>query len=666
MNLPTPKTRTGWIFSLVLISLSFVIYYGVVFDILSTEYGDNFWETSTPLETRNINIDVTIPRYISRFAAREIIIRAKNITNTPQDGFSLIIAAGEITQNNVCVTRSKNTDMVFFCPSPNVNSIGCILGEDVEKYDGKISNIVVFDSIPPYGQVVRTVWVGGGQNEEGNNKVDFGFWEIPNQTLGTNETDDELKSESDTCLQFGSTSARFNPKGTFLQSFLRTLLLPPWSNGLIPALVFFVVYATEYKIQPDKNITKLPPFSLKAFFSDVKKWFRRDTSPRTFVVCCQICAFGLVALLYFGIAAVIVSVPLVFSHWIGGTDGIFLWLLRSIFGAILILISKYLLGKCEPTDDSMYQVEDVPVKPVKIDESVKNTLKRIEKDLNNNLSSSSQTLKKIEAGLSKLSVSNLPLVLTEQQRSGFSSQTSHSQEFLPELKVFSDKKNINTFLNWIKDFDISEVTKSLVLLEKFENDKQIQDKVEKLLKNVINKTVPSEFRRWLRDFSKPDKPIENFYVLNTLINLSARAPDLLAGSSLQLKEGEELQETPESVISNLLEPAALQHKDQKNIIKGLIKDFTKENEEAFKVFLQSLLDLYWTERCSANDILDFMSGRSYKDTNDFGVIFDSIKTHTADTVRFADLLKELKDNVEELALSEDLQNYFLGKLNSIK
>jgi len=433
MNLPAPKTRAGWMLSLALISLSFLIYYGIVFKILSDEYSDNFWQPSVPLEKGNINIDVKIPRYISEFAAREITIRAKNNTNAPQDGFSLIIAAGEIKQNDmndVCVTWSKNTDRVFFCPSPNVNSIGCTLGDDVDKYDGKFSNIVSFDSIPPHGQVVRTVWVGGGQSKDGDDKVDFGFWETSAESLGTNESGGEIKSESDKCLQFGLTSARFSSAGTFLQSFLRTLLLPPWSNGLIPALVLFVVYTTESKIQPKKNITKiqpkknitkLPPFSQKVFFSDVikwlkaffpnaAKWFTCDTPPRTFVACCHFYAFGLVALLYFSIAIFIVSLPLFCSHWIGGTDGTIRWLSFSIFGVIFIVFSKIKLGKCEPTDlkddDPMCRAADAPSKPIEIESDVKETLKKIVAGmsaLSSNRASSSALTEKLESGFSSLS-----------------------------------------------------------------------------------------------------------------------------------------------------------------------------------------------------------------------------------------------------------------------
>lgn len=373
MNLPTPKTRIGWMLSLFLISLSFIVYYGKVFEVLSTEYNISFWQSST-YKDGDVDFEVKVPKYISRFTTREILISAENTSKIKQSGFKLIVYAGTV-QEDGCVSLNEDARKeIFFCPSVEGNLVGCTEG----------TNILDFDEIPYKGKVVKTLWVVGGKKGDTNGETDLDT-EI---TFGLLKMPKSLEIPEPSCLELnGTASASFNSWGTLSQSFLRTLLLPPWSNGLIPALVLFVVYATEYKIQPKKKSSKNKPEkpqnrNLGTYFLYIKNWLTWMVAYHHFF------AFFWVAFLYIGLTAVIVSFPLCVSSYTSHyMVDFWTWVIIGSLGLIIFLGSKILLGYCEPTDlkdnDPIYSIKTLPATPVKIEDRVRKTFEKIAASLDN-------------------------------------------------------------------------------------------------------------------------------------------------------------------------------------------------------------------------------------------------------------------------------------------
>ncbi len=439
-SLPVPRTRIGWMFSLLLIIVSFFIYYFWVFDCISDKYYQNFWHTQPYDSQNNVSFELRVPAQLSPFVYRELLIRARNISDKTVGPFSMTLFAGTMKDGEFCpYLEDGQFAPVLFCFAPNNNSVGCNEG----------SNIIEFGELPAYGEIVRNVWVVGDSNWEsiGRSQIFFGIWKngylldnivnddpnitvtpvvIPtitplrvltatpdpaNGALVSSPTPFPANSASENCIPTTNKPAvQFDSRMTFFQSFLGILLLPPWANGLIPALVLFVVYSNEHKIQRKEKKGSCPKFSIRKYCQSLWRWWvTGDSIDPTLVVCSQRCAFGLVTVLYFGLAITIFAVPLIFSD---KTCWLF-WLGLGLFGLVLFLGSKHLIGLCESTDlkdnDPIYRVEEPPAKPVEVEEKVKADLAQIAnsvKELSSRRESAKGLTQKIESGFADL-VSNL-------------------------------------------------------------------------------------------------------------------------------------------------------------------------------------------------------------------------------------------------------------------
>ena len=359
-NLPFPRTRTGWILSAWLIAISFVFYYCFVFSFLSEKYNRDFWQPQIYQKAGgSLLLKLQVPRHLSNFVPRELVLRAWTDDDKPIDPFSITIVAGKLEPNKSCPSYNSNMQVLFCSQLDGGVAVGC--------NDG--SNTIKFDRIPPHGQVVHTLWMisDSSQGQLNQPEPTFGIWKEPNDPTTNPET----------CLPFRGTAVNTDTSPfstnpylvsliTLLQSLLHILLLPPWANGLIPALVLFVVYLREHKIQPRKETmnwrTSLKQCFLNIlsdagktkparFFADhLGKFLSNQDAPKQakLINCSKHFASLLVSLLYFSLAIIIFVIPVIFSG--NGVD--FWWGLWVILlAATCALLMRYVLHQCATCPD---------------------------------------------------------------------------------------------------------------------------------------------------------------------------------------------------------------------------------------------------------------------------------------------------------------------------
>ncbi len=240
-NVPLPSTIRGWNVAIILILISFFLYYHFLFDKIITAYyhKDNFKTfTST---TENLEITVLIPQSISRFDTREL---------------QLTVLAKETTEKNVII--SIKTELLSFCDERPTSSSICYQGQGVLE----------FGSFVKGWQKSNTIWIVTAP------RITDERFKLTFEISFCSPSVCESKP-----LNFsGKSEIPIDNSSVLISSLIGTLLLPPWSNGLIPSLALLIVSLNEHRIQPNQKDKQ-------------KNWFRQNTATFVFSILYLICFF---------------------------------------------------------------------------------------------------------------------------------------------------------------------------------------------------------------------------------------------------------------------------------------------------------------------------------------------------------------------------------------
>jgi len=226
-NIPLPGTVTGWRLAVILIILSFFFYYSFLFDEINKEYySEDFFNFYKSDELKDIKVEAQIPKTIARFDARELLL--------------IVLARQEIRDLKILV--SSQEDLIFCTERPSIFS-SCY----------QSSNVLKFGDFEPGEQKKQPMWV----TVEPLSKLRGGPI-----TLRFSMTHSSDQSPRDISFGAGAETKSEIDNISMLKSFIvGTLLLPPWSNGLIPSLALLYVSLFEHKIQPGQQ-----------FNARAKKW----------------------------------------------------------------------------------------------------------------------------------------------------------------------------------------------------------------------------------------------------------------------------------------------------------------------------------------------------------------------------------------------------------
>lgn len=211
MNLPLPKSRSGWFISFILVIFSYWYYYNNLYIEIYKAYQQQFFVPTIVADDQNWQIEIQVPKYTSVMAPGWIYGKIHNKSEQKQD------------VNLSVVFDEESTVLV---PS--------IYKEDV--FQRRIT-----ETINGYSTI--------------NFRIQFG-----NNVISADNCSEKLKfilNGKPLTIQSALPCPQDNGADEQLQSLKRAvienLLLPPWANTLIPALVFIFGYLAESKTDEEKD-----------------------------------------------------------------------------------------------------------------------------------------------------------------------------------------------------------------------------------------------------------------------------------------------------------------------------------------------------------------------------------------------------------------------------
>ncbi len=274
----TPKLlrRESWIVAILMSGMAFILYYLVIYPCINSIYRSEFWqdvtlasvpspitntqETSSPdiiatTQETSLAVAIRVPKYVSDFVEREVDIElkyqprtdpAKSLPSSPMLVEILVAAeiedqAGESISKHVTLKLADSQD----------NSLWSGHAEQL-LYPGTQShivfNVIIPDRVSEDQLLALTFWW--------RYRPDDSFqplnWDdsVFDCTAGddysprANGGKDVKHNPPDNSIQLCIDRAK-----SFSDSAIKNLLLPPWSNGVIPAVVVAIIWLLEGSIQ---------------------------------------------------------------------------------------------------------------------------------------------------------------------------------------------------------------------------------------------------------------------------------------------------------------------------------------------------------------------------------------------------------------------------------
>jgi hypothetical protein len=213
------KSPHSWMWAILLVVFLFVLYYLIFFPWLNQVYLAQFWNTLSScysFDTEgectvdnqgqaqgDLSLDFQIPKYVSDFVEREIVI---NIRNRSGKSRSVTLVVAPETQEHLNVR----------------------IRQDAKEAEGVQSGSMTFD-IPAYATASGKIWLKAEECTRAGGRASPGV-------LGQSVPLRFYLQGHELTLQPKPDWPYVVPWKTLLHSFIKVILLPPWSNGLLPAL----------------------------------------------------------------------------------------------------------------------------------------------------------------------------------------------------------------------------------------------------------------------------------------------------------------------------------------------------------------------------------------------------------------------------------------------
>ncbi len=235
---------------------------------LENAYYQNYWvsaryDNPSRSEFDDLLITVHIPAYVSTVNDAELLVTIEN-QSVNQDW-----------EGNIVVNTQSD-----------VNLLMRVINDDAIAIQGK--NAIAFAPIVPHTTVSKGTWlrIAPGSNDALPKIINFTFEAIKicekvDQSSSSNDvsqppapSEDECNGETAAFTPTGVTYATINSNKTIAQSFIKKILLPPWSNGVLFATALvssgLIIWAVERKRTTPRQdtpiyrfVSKTPPWLTK-------------------------------------------------------------------------------------------------------------------------------------------------------------------------------------------------------------------------------------------------------------------------------------------------------------------------------------------------------------------------------------------------------------------
>ena len=232
MSYDSLKKNNTLTFAFLLTSILFFVYYLGVFPKLSESYLYNFWETDEQCididPSGNLCVSYQVPKWINTVAPRELLVFFSNRTNkeikiflsfleTSSEKYKLVVSeqpAFDIGGRNIRTSLSSS-ELILFSKSTVSFPWSINLFQHKNRYQSQtISNVI--------------------------DGTDF-------YLVGNFRYCLEGKECIPVALNLNSKAITLSPWRAFIDSFIKTILLPPWSNTFLPVIGVFLTFFFEKK-----------------------------------------------------------------------------------------------------------------------------------------------------------------------------------------------------------------------------------------------------------------------------------------------------------------------------------------------------------------------------------------------------------------------------------
>ncbi len=247
-NLPFPHTPAGWRNGILLTTFLFLLYYVWFFPSLKQVYLDQFWQPNRacydfdtpdgvcdgkdPQHQGDLEIAVSVPQWVSDFVEREAIVTIQNISDKDIQTTLRVVPGASPNQQRPLKIRIR---------------------PDGEKTSVGLSEAFLTVSLPVSSTVTGKFWFQVEDKITETDSIPLYFY-----------LDHKINLQSNV-----STVVRWK---VLLYSFITVILLPPWSNGLLPTLALFWAWSFE-QAEPVQQTTGAA--KIKDLMAKLPGWFGR-------------------------------------------------------------------------------------------------------------------------------------------------------------------------------------------------------------------------------------------------------------------------------------------------------------------------------------------------------------------------------------------------------
>lgn len=244
-NLPT--TFIGFCCAAIFIPVFFFLYYAFAYEEVSEKYQGKLWSSSQFSDNEEkVDIRVNIPKTISDFVDSEIRVQSWNRSVNDKE-LNLVVSANIYDKSfsgtqgrKKCNTIQVDQPFVYISTQPSFD----------QKKSNSVGKSSVILNVPAYGSSNVSLWISMQPDTHIQEKscVVLRFFRVFPLQEGSKVPDScESGGKNFICpIKFddypsGNFVVVFNKQEVMIQSILSILLLPPWSNIVLPSAVLLFI-----------------------------------------------------------------------------------------------------------------------------------------------------------------------------------------------------------------------------------------------------------------------------------------------------------------------------------------------------------------------------------------------------------------------------------------
>ena len=220
-NLPFPDSRSGWATAIVSSFLLFLMFYTFGYPLVDNLYRRQYLRSGDSVAFESVKLQVELPRFVSSSVDRDLRIWVENQSDQPV----------EIKIKILTYLARQGTNLTDTDQEEQSIATGVLVSSQAENnsiQDG--TDIINFGVIPQQARVFKSVRFRLPESQDGE-IIRFRFM-----------VDNGEKIVMAKIMDISSIT--HNPSSIIVE-LMKSILLPPLSNGLIPLVVLFCAYSLD-------------------------------------------------------------------------------------------------------------------------------------------------------------------------------------------------------------------------------------------------------------------------------------------------------------------------------------------------------------------------------------------------------------------------------------